>query len=388
MPHLLSALAAAVALAPIVSGLAGAAFAETSGLSNKSGLEARLQAEIEELRESLARIGEARDSFLARMERLEKEQRLLRAESERFALERGRRTKERDALRAQIAQLERERKEKQERLSMVLVVLHKMGPPRPLRALAVEGSLGSAMRGYRYLTHLTEEESALLSRLLALREETSAREERLNETIARLDAIRGEIEGRRGEISRKREEYEALVAQLAEDRALRGRAVEEIKRARRMLSQFFTGAPLGPAVAGLLNIEAFRGLLPRPVEGEVTVSYGTMEHPRFRTRVPHNGLAFAAPQGAPVRAVFDGTVIYSGWFEGYGQTLILNHGHGYFTVYSHNDSLEKREGDVAAKGDVIARAGKTGSLRGPQLYFELRKGTRPLDPAPWFAKKP
>jgi septal ring factor EnvC (AmiA/AmiB activator) len=372
----------------MASGLAGAAFAETSDSSNKSGLEARLQAEIEELQENLARIGEARDSFLARMERLEKEQRLLRAESERLALERERRTKERDALRARIAQLERERKEKQERLSMVLVALHRMGPPRPLRALAVEGSLGGAMRGYRYLTHLTEEESALLSRLLVLREETRASEERLDETIARLDAIQGEIEDRRREISLKHAEYEALVAQLAEDEALRDRAVEEIKRARRMLSQFFTGVPLGPAVSGLLNIEAFRGLLPRPVEGEVAVPYGTMEHPQFRTRVPHNGLTFAAPRGAPVRSVFDGTVVYSGWFEGYGQTLILDHGHGYFTVYSHNDSLEKHEGDAVAKGDVIARAGKTGSLSGPQLYFELRKGARPLDPAPWFAKKP
>lgn len=369
----------------MASGLAGAAFAETSDMS---GLEARLRAEIEELRESLARIDEARDSFLARMERLEKEQRLLRAESGRLALERERRTRERDALRAQIAQLEFERKKKQERLSMVLVALHRMGPPRPLRALAVEGSLGGALRGYRYLTHLTEEESALLARLLALHEETREKEARLGETIARLGIIEDEIEGRRDEISRKRAEYEALVAQLAEDKALRDRAVEEIKRARRMLSQFFAGVPLGPAVSGLLNIEAFRGLLPRPVEGEVVVPYGTMEHPQFRTRVPHNGLTFAVLQGAPVRAVFDGAVVYSGWFEGYGQTLILDHGHGYFTVYSHNDSLEKGEGDAAAKGDVIARAGKTGSLSGPQLYFELRKGARPLDPAPWFSKQP
>ena len=102
------------------------------------------------------------------------------------------------------------------------------------------------------------------------------------------------------------------------------------------------------------------------------------------TETFHSGLVFAAPQGAPVRAVAAGQVRYAGWFRGYGQMVILDHGRGDLTVCAHLDELSVEKGEVVRSGQEIGTVGQTGSLSEPGLYFELRDDGKPVDPRPWL----
>jgi septal ring factor EnvC (AmiA/AmiB activator) len=94
-----------------------------------------------------------------------------------------------------------------------------------------------------------------------------------------------------------------------------------------------------------------------------------------------------AREGAPIRAVHAGSVLYRGWLRGYGNLIILDHGSGYYTLYAHASELLVDEGDRVMAGQAIARVGETGSLAGPRLYFEVRYQGRAEDPAEWLRRR-
>jgi septal ring factor EnvC (AmiA/AmiB activator) len=119
----------------------------------------------------------------------------------------------------------------------------------------------------------------------------------------------------------------------------------------------------------------------------VASAFGRQEHPKFRTVTYNRGIEISAAMGRPVLAVYDGTVLYADWFRGYGRLVILDHGGGYFTLYAHASELLVKVGDQVTRGQPIARVGDTGSLEGPQLYFEVRHRGKPQDPLAWLERK-
>ncbi|HET9000474.1 MAG TPA: peptidoglycan DD-metalloendopeptidase family protein [bacterium] len=128
-------------------------------------------------------------------------------------------------------------------------------------------------------------------------------------------------------------------------------------------------------------VPAFLGaLLRRPVWGEITSGYGWRIHPIFQTPEFHTGIDIAAPWGTPVEAPADGTVIYAGQMPANGMLVILNHGNGVSTTYSHLSSYAVRAGERVHRGQTIARVGSSGWSTGPHLFFEVREGGRPVNP--------
>ncbi|MFD0557342.1 peptidase M23-like protein [Stackebrandtia endophytica] len=100
----------------------------------------------------------------------------------------------------------------------------------------------------------------------------------------------------------------------------------------------------------------------------------------LRWGVPHQGIDFAAPEGAPVYAAQSGTVVASGWNGGFGKLVILDHGDGVLTYYAHNSVLRVAPGDHVAAGDHIADVGNTGNSFGPHSHFELHVDGEPVNP--------
>jgi murein hydrolase activator len=123
-----------------------------------------------------------------------------------------------------------------------------------------------------------------------------------------------------------------------------------------------------------------RGKLAWPVSGHLLARFG-------ETRaggVKWEGVLVATDRGAPVRAVYQGRVIYADWLPGLGLLTIVDHGDGYMSLYGHNERLYKAVGERVAAGDAIASAGDSGGSTRPELYFEIRKAGKPVDPRPWF----
>jgi septal ring factor EnvC (AmiA/AmiB activator) len=145
---------------------------------------------------------------------------------------------------------------------------------------------------------------------------------------------------------------------------------------------------LGP-VAGVQDaasvgaFSALRGQLRLPVRGELIARYGSKrgDGPSWK------GLFIRAPEGAEVKAVAGGQVVFSEWLRGFGNLVIIDHGNQYMTIYGNNQSVLKQAGDVVKTGDVIASAGNSGGNEQSGLYFEMRHQGRAFDPLGWISTR-
>ena len=101
----------------------------------------------------------------------------------------------------------------------------------------------------------------------------------------------------------------------------------------------------------------------------------------------NDGINIAVPIGTDIRAAEAGVVAYAGdELKGYGNLILIRHDNGLVSAYAHGDRMLVRRGDQISRGQVIAKAGKTGSVKQPQLHFELRKGAKPIDPMPYLGR--
>jgi septal ring factor EnvC (AmiA/AmiB activator) len=108
--------------------------------------------------------------------------------------------------------------------------------------------------------------------------------------------------------------------------------------------------------------------------------------PEFKTATLRTGIEIAAAQGTPVNAIAAGRVLFAGWFRGYGQMVILDHGSGDLSVSGYLEEVRVAAGDSVAAGQPIGSVGETGSSSGPGLYFEIRHDGKAVDPQLWLAK--
>ena len=139
-------------------------------------------------------------------------------------------------------------------------------------------------------------------------------------------------------------------------------------------------ASLPPEDLGHSPFARLRGRLPRPVAGSIIERYGEVRAGGLKWQ----GDLFATQRNAPVHAVSQGRVVYADWLAGLGLLIIVDHGDGYMSLYGHNARLYESVGQHVTAGQVIAQAGDSGGSARPELYFEIRKQGKPLDPRLWL----
>ncbi|PSB12034.1 peptidase M23 [filamentous cyanobacterium CCP2] len=158
---------------------------------------------------------------------------------------------------------------------------------------------------------------------------------------------------------------QAAEEQLAKDSQditalIQSRLAEQAKLGR--------SAPLGTGLMGI------------PSDGVLTSVFGNRVHPILGYTRFHSGIDFGADYGRPIWAAHIGVVIFAGWYGGYGQAVIVDHGGGVTTLYAHASELYVDEGQTVQKGQPIAAIGSTGLSTGPHLHFEVRVNGEPTDP--------
>ena len=118
----------------------------------------------------------------------------------------------------------------------------------------------------------------------------------------------------------------------------------------------------------------------RPTSGRISSKFGNRRNPFGSGIRFHQGIDIANSRGTNIVAAAKGTVTFAGYKGGYGKAIIINHGHGYTTLYAHNSSLSANVGDKVNKGDIISKMGSTGRSTGSHLHFEIHKNNKPIDP--------
>jgi septal ring factor EnvC (AmiA/AmiB activator) len=351
--------------------------------------EAEQASRLERMREQ-AREREARARDLEREAEVslagleEADRRLTEARRELRSLQRRLRVAEqgvaaaRDALERSNTELARLRAELEARL----VAIYKWNAVGGRGAILHAQDVQQALFARRGLARVAEHDASLFDRYVKSRAEREARREDAEVAVEELREARRAFEGQEELARRETVERRNLVSLLRSRAARESKAAAELREAAARLERALSDLPRGaraPAGRGLA-----RGGLPWPVAGPVRAGFGRQRDPEFGTETVRNGIEIQAERGVPVRAVAPGRVLFAGWFRGYGQVVILDHGDAKLTVSGYLEEVAVEAGEEVAGGQVIGQVGDTGSLRGPGLYFELRDAGRAVDPKRWL----
>jgi septal ring factor EnvC (AmiA/AmiB activator) len=276
-----------------------------------------------------------------------------------------------------------------------LVARYRLGREGYVRFLLGSRSIADLLQRRRLFNTLLQSDLDALGLLRAQAQVAKAARDELADAHAEQDqSVKTEAE-RRASLHEKVDQQRTLLASVQKEKAVHEQAVRELEEAEKdlthKLAEIRKSHPTLVAPEVLLkaaSIRKARGKLPFPVEqGKIEVPFGRAVDPRFGTVTLQTGIDVRAPIGTPVRAVWDGKVAHAGWFKGFGNLLIVDHGDGVFSLMAHLDQLQKALGDTVRAGEEVGTVGETGSLKGPYLYFELRDGQKPLDPERWLTRK-
>jgi murein DD-endopeptidase MepM/ murein hydrolase activator NlpD len=156
-------------------------------------------------------------------------------------------------------------------------------------------------------------------------------------------------------------------------------AVEPAKEKARLAQATTTPEAAAAVTETPVKTAEATGALPTfrwPVRGRVVTGYGAKTNGKS-----NDGINVAVPEGTPVKAAEDGVVAYSGnELKGYGNLILVRHSNGYVTAYAHASELLVKRGETIKRGQIIAKSGQSGEVGSPQLHFEIRKGSSPVDP--------
>ena len=351
--------------------------------------------ELEEVRERISDLKQSLDRGMAERDRLAAELQDIEiaiAEQRRRIkeIERERRYGERkkQQLDGDLAEREAHLDEQSAELAAQVRAAYMSGSQEKIKLLLNQrdpATLGRVMAYYRYLSDYRAENILAvmeqIRRLDELRREIAAEEARLAELIRKRYAELGRL-------NTSQESRRALLATLRKRMASEGQEVERLAAQEQDLTKLIselTSILSDYPITSEQPFSAHKGRLTWPVVGTLLHDYG---QPRVSNKLKWNGVVLAAPRGQEVRAVYHGRVAFADWLAGMGLIVIIDHGEGYMTLYGYNETVLKNAGDWVAPGDVIATVGDSGGQQQTGLYFELRRGTDPVDPRRWITRRP
>jgi septal ring factor EnvC (AmiA/AmiB activator) len=246
-------------------------------------------------------------------------------------------------------------------------------------------ALGRLLTYYRYFSDYRGQNIEAVSRIIdeldALKRQAAIEEQRLAGLARARYAELTELNG-------AQEERQVLLVRLKTRIAEEGSEVDRLAAQEQDLSRLLaelTSILSDYPISSEDPFSRLKGKLTWPVAGRLTHDFG---QPRASGRLKWNGVVLSAPRGREIRAIYHGRVVFADWLAGMGLLVIVDHGEGYMSLYGYNETTLKLAGDWVAPGDVIATVGESGGQARPALYFELRKGTRPVNPRAWFSRSP
>ncbi len=240
----------------------------------------------------------------------------------------------------------------------------------------------------RMLAWARLQERKKLDQIHQLQGELAAKEKTEREVLARLASEEREAAQLQAALRLQEDNLNGFLDGLQKDEAAQKQAqaelAEEAVQLERLLASLL-GKPKGEAYEAAVAFTNLRGELPQPVEGTLAQGFGEHLHPRFHTKTLQSGLLIATAGSAPVAAVADGKVVFADYYQSYGPMVILDHGGGWFSLYTHLMGLDVSKGQVLKAGEFVGAVGDT--VDGPRLGFEIRHQAQPQDPQKWLKRR-
>lgn len=350
------------------------------------------RAQLQALRDQIARItrqvsrGQAERDRLTRQLR-DTEQSVGKAQA---ALEDLRQQRQTGA--AQRAQLEAQKRRREadlanarSRLAGQLRAAYLTGREEPLKLLLNQKDPGQAGRMFVYYSYFGRARAAQIQSIEADLQKIGQLDGQLQAQDAKLAGLQQMQQAQVSALEQARSQRMQVLASISAQTQTRAERLARLRRQQSDLESLLAQlrratASLPPQDLGNSPFARLRGKLSRPVAGSIIERYGEERAGGLKWQ----GDLFATQRNAPVHAVSQGRVVYADWLAGLGLLIIVDHGDGYMSLYGHNARLYESVGQHVAAGQTIAEAGDSGGGARPELYFEIRKEGKPVDPRIWL----
>ncbi|MBW2424021.1 MAG: peptidoglycan DD-metalloendopeptidase family protein [Deltaproteobacteria bacterium] len=362
-----------------------------SGSASARDRQDELEGLREQIRDSRERVSAHEADERALLERLEEVDKRLQSVSADRRRARGELAGARERLASLEPRLDQTRQRLEETrraLAARAVALYRSGELGVVRVLFSASSLPEMLSRASTLRLLVHHDANLVGRVSAERESLERLREEESRAVADREQASRRLERLAGELRAEQTGKRQILTRVRQDRTSERRLLLELEQAAQALEETIRtlgakSARRGDAISGS-GFGGRRGSLVPPVDAEVSQAFGRVVDPEFRTATFHSGIDFAAEAGTAVRCVAEGIVRFAGWFRGYGRIVIVDHGDGFHTVSGHLDEIRVGVDEAVDEGQMLGTVGETGSLRGPGLYFELRRDGEPVDPETWL----
>jgi septal ring factor EnvC (AmiA/AmiB activator) len=228
-----------------------------------------------------------------------------------------------------------------------------------------------------YLNSIIERQYEVLKEYNVIRTKIQQARQRFDVVAGELKRDLKKLENTTQELSRQRKEKAKMLA------SLKRTSNKYQDRMRQILGRIEAQKRQKELASG--SIFKKKGKLPWPVKGKIVRSFGPFQVKGVAQR--SQGIDIETGEGTPVKSIYEGKVVFVNWMNGYGNTIIVDHGGGYYSVYGHLKKIDKAMGDKVSAKDTIARVGQSGDVIRPTLHFELRFHDKPQDPHTWLARE-
>ena len=280
--------------------------------------------------------------------------------------------------RHQIAVLSKGMEYTKEELFSRLIALYKMGRIPVEGLLLTSQSYPDLLRLDKYLRVIFDYDARVVG---TYRSQVVLKEQYQEELIQdqfQWQRNISEIETKKKEITKVSGEKRALLISIQNQKVVYRKVLLELEERARELQTLVDKLEREKSLLayGKSKYETLKGKLTPPVRGKVISLF---------KEKGQNGIEIKAPIGAEIRAVLSGKVLYADWFKGFGNIVIIDHGDHTVTVSGYCSELLKKPGEAVSQGEAIALIGSAGSLKGPCLYFEIRRHGKPQDPIEWLS---
>ncbi len=300
-----------------------------------------------------------------------------------------------DGIRAEHARAGEILAQRQAKLARTLRAMYVNGSANAAEVLLRTSNLREALTRFKYLGMLARNNERLFLEVRQQEIYLASTQAELTESLSAISATTSETQEERRRLTENRQARRTTLDRVRDERSEHQKMIEDLasteSKLQGLLSQLQARheALLSQGTGQVfrdVDFSQLRGRMPWPVLGRVISTFGPQKHAKYATVTFNSGIDIAARVGESVRAVAAGRVEYVSWLDGYGRTVIVNHGEGFYTVYAHLSEVLVIEKQGVDPGHLLARVGDTGSLDGPKLHFEVRDKAEAVDPLRWLVR--
>ncbi len=281
----------------------------------------------------------------------------------------------------------------EENLKKSVVQIYREGRYKNLKLIMSAVSLKDFVKKYNYLVMLAKKDVEQRNKYLNQKNAYNSARKNLEGNFDRYERMKIDSKKKEAEIFAEQESKKKLLKNILTEKVMFEQAINEMRSQSLKLEEL--AKEIEVKSKQVITVDAAdikgdilknKGKLSYPVKGNVVQGFGKYKHPKFNVYIFNNGVELAANPDQEVLSVFEGVVLFADWFKGYGKTVLIDCGNGVITVYGHFAEIKVNIGQKVAGRQVLGKAGESGPLDTPTVYFELRKDGKPENPAEWCKK--